>query len=179
MLAIAPLPANARQTAHTVYSYYPVSGQSLQEIHQNMVLNGPSSNGVKGFGVTSVVPGNQMSVSSCVKSGNYHFDLKFIIRLPKIGNAVNLSGIELAQVAKFVKFVQKHEETHRSIWMNYAARYERLLQGSGSKDCASSHAKAMALWKQMMDASRPDQISFDQAQRSVLNSQQFIRLAAR
>jgi predicted secreted Zn-dependent protease len=179
LLAIQPIAAHSQPTSKTSYSYYAVSGKSLREIRNAMVRGGPSANGAKAYGVTSLMPGGKMSVASCRKSGSYSLDLKFVIRLPKASNTTGLSSTEVAQLTKFVKFVKTHEETHRSMWMNYAVKYDRLLQNSRSQDCAATHAKAMTLWKQMLAAGRPDQIAFDQAERGPLEAHPFIKLAAR
>jgi predicted secreted Zn-dependent protease len=179
LLASQPLPAKAQPASQTTYSYYPVSGSSLRELQNGMARGGPSANGVKGYGVTTVAPGKRMSVASCKKNGGYHFDVAFVIRLPRAASTRGLSSAEIGHLNRFVRFVKMHEETHRSIWMNFAAKFDRQLQAGGVRDCASAHAKAMTLWNKMILASRPQQIAFDQQQRGPLKAQLFMKIAAR
>lgn len=179
VIAMNCLPATAGASMHTRYVYYSVSGSSLSEIHAAMVRSGPTAHGVKGFGVTTASPGSGMSIASCKKSGGYHFDVSFVISLPNAGDVSGLSSTESTHFRNFTSFVKRHEETHRRIWMQTAAKYDRLLQAGGTKDCASAHAKAMTLWRQMVAESAPRQAAFDRVERSHLMAQTFIKLASR
>ena len=172
-------PASAQPTSHTTYSYFPVSGNSLPELHRNMVRNGPTANGIRGYGTTLATMGRRMSAGACSGKGSYHFDVEFLIKLPKASNTAALSAGELGMWNQFAQFVKRHEETHRTIWMACAAEFDGLLQASPSQDCAARQAKAMSLWREMVAVCRPKQIAFDGAQRGVLSKNPFIRQAAR
>jgi predicted secreted Zn-dependent protease len=172
-------PALAQPTSHTTYSYFPVQGSSLPELHGNMVRSGPTANGVRGYGTTAATMGKQMSVSACMMKGGYHFDVQFLIKLPKATNTAALSAGERGMWNRFAQFVKRHEETHRSIWMGCAAEFDRLLQASGGQDCPTRQARAMALWAEMMKVCRPKQVAFDQAQQGLLKRNPFIKHAAR
>ena len=178
LLACQALSAHAQPTSHTTYSYFPVRGNSLPELHRDMVSHGPTANGVRGYGVTSAKPGKQMSIEACTKNGDYHFGVEFVIRLPKAANPAALSVSELALWNRFAQFVKKHEEVHRFIWMDCAEVYERKLQAGAAQDCASGQAKVAALWSEMLATCGPKQIAFDAGQRSVLKAHPFmIRVA--
>ena len=172
-------PTSAQPTSHTTYSYFLVSGNSLPELHSNMVRNGPTANGVRGYGTTTAIMGRRMSAGACSAKGSYHFDVEFLIKLPRASKTVALSAGELSMWNRFAQFVKKHEETHRSIWMGCAAEFDRLLQASTSQNCAARQAKAMSLWREMVAVCRPKQIAFDGAQQGVLSKNPFIRQAAR
>ncbi len=175
------LPAGAGASSHTTYLYFPVEGNSLPELHSDMVRNGPTANGVRGYGVTSVDPGKRLDIAACKKSGSYHFDVEFLIHLPKATNAAasSLSPRDRGMWMRFTQFVKKHEETHRSIWMVCAADFERRLQAGGAQDCASGQTKVRALWSQMIAECSPKQVAFDNAQRGIVSANPFIRQAAR
>ena len=179
-LAYQALPADAQPTSHTRYSYFLVHGNSLPELHRNMLSNGPNANGVWGYGVTSAMPGKQMSATACKKNGGYQFGIEFVIRLPKAANPAALSVAELGLWNRFAQFVKKHEEVHRSIWMNCAVKYEQKLLASAERSCASGQAKVTRLWSEMLATCGPKQIAFDAAQRGVLKAHPFmIRVAQR
>jgi predicted secreted Zn-dependent protease len=172
------LPVSALPTSHTTYSYFPVHGNSLPELHRDMISHGPTAKGVRGYGVTSASPGKQMSVASCKKNGDYHFGVEFVIQLPKAANPAALSNSELALWKRFAQFVKKHEEVHRSIWMDCAALYDRKLLAGTAQDCASGQAKVAALWSEMLAVCGPKQVAFDQEQRGVLKAHPFMTRVA-
>lgn len=174
LLAYQALPADAQPTSRTRYSYFPVRGSSLPELHRNMLSNGPSANGVRGYGVTTAMPGKQMSVAACKRNGAYQFGIEFVIQLPKVANPAALSVAELGLWNRFVQFVKKHEEVHRSIWMNYAVKYEQKLQASAVRNCASGQATVNRLWSEMLAAGGPKQAAFDAAQREALKAHPFM-----
>jgi predicted secreted Zn-dependent protease len=174
LLVHQALPTYAQPTSHTTYSYFPVHGNSLPELRRDMFSHGPKANGVRGYGVTSVMPGKQMSVEACERNGDYHFGVEFEIKLPKAASPAALSVTELALWNRFVQFVKKHEETHRSIWMGCAAMYDRKLQASAPQNCASGQTKVATLWSKMLATCGPKQIAFEAAQRRVLKAHPFM-----
>ena len=178
LLVYQALPAPAQPTSHTTYLYFPVHGSSLPELHRDMISHGPTANGVRGYGVTAAKPGKQMSVEACQRNGDYHFGVEFEIWLPKAANPAVLSVGERALWSRFAQFVKKHEEVHRSIWMDCAAEYDRKLAASAAQDCASGQAKVAALWSEMLATCGPKQIAFDAGQRGVLKAQPFMMRVA-
>jgi predicted secreted Zn-dependent protease len=162
----------------TSYSYFPVSGESLSEIHRKLVTSGPTVNGVRGYGVTVASPGKSMSVASCKASGSYKFSVSLNIKLPKVGGS-SLSGAELAKWNSFYGFVKRHENQHRAIWTGCAAEFSRRFAAGASDDCGSAHARAMSLWNEMVAYCKPKHQAFDAAQRSALKSHPFMKYASR
>ena len=178
LLAYQAFPAYAKPTSHTTYSYFPVHGNSLWELHRDMVSHGPTAMGVRGYGVTAASPGKQMSVEACQRNGDYHFGVEFEIKLPRVANPAALSATELALWNRFALFVKKHEEVHRSIWMECAATYDRKLQSSPPRNCASGQAEVATLWREMLVSCGPKHIAFDMGQRGALKAHPFmIRVA--
>jgi predicted secreted Zn-dependent protease len=178
LLANQALPACAQPTSHTTYSYFPVHGSSLTELHRDMASHEPSANGVRGYGVTSAKPGKQLSVEACKRNGDYRFGIEFVIQLPRAANPAALSDAERGLWNRFAQFVKKHEEVHRSIWMNCAVAFDRKLQASAAQNCAAGQARVTALWNQMLATCGPKQIAFDAAQRGALKAHPFmIRVA--
>jgi predicted secreted Zn-dependent protease len=179
LFATQLLPVSAKPTSHTTYSYYSVSGGSLQELHRYMLRKAPTANGVKAYGIIAVSPGKQMSLASCKKNGRYHFDLSFVIQLPRAVNTNALSATEIKLWKQFIQLVKNHEETHRSIWMEYAAKFDQKLQAIRFQDCNSAHAKAMMLWKKMLADCNQRQIAFDRQERGHLRINSFIKVVAK
>ena len=171
-------PVQAGPSVKTSYSYYNVSGSSLPEIYRSMVGAAPSANGIRGYGITTVSPSLTMSVANCQAKGSYQLGIDVVIRLPRAGGA-KLGSAETAQWSRFVQFVKKHEETHRSIWMQCASAFERSFRAGGGGDCGSSHARAMKLWSKMISSCVPRQNAFDSAQRSALKAHPFMKYASR
>lgn len=85
------------------YSYFPVHGSSLPELHMDMASHGPTANGVRGYGTTAASRGSKMSVAACHKNGGYHFDLEFLIKLPRVAKLGALSSGELSMWNRFAR----------------------------------------------------------------------------
>ena len=171
--------ARAQPTSRTVLSFYEVTGNSLSELHRDMLRKGPNAGGGVGYGMTTVRPGNKMSIAACKSKGHYSFDAEFVIVLPSIAASAGLTAAERRQFSSFVNFVRKHEEIHRSIWMRSITQADSELRASRTTDCAAAHSKAMRLWQDMMAGCRRLHIAFDKQQRSPLRSHPFVRSAKR
>ena len=173
LVATGPIKTvNAQPLSDTVYSYFKVSGSNLNEMNRSIVRDGPKAGSVKGYAVTTVVRGSHMSTASCRKNHGYRMHLSFVIRLPKAAGSSALSARDSKAWNKFVRFVRQHEETHRTIWMKCASRFEdQVLEAEG---CDT--AKVTSIWNKMLASCEMPNAQFDRAQRNVLESHSFIKL---
>jgi predicted secreted Zn-dependent protease len=163
----------------THYSYYTVSGNSLPEIHRSIVEHAPSLNGLKGYGLTTALPGPQMSVAHCQASGHYQLGIAITEKLPRVSPSSGLLSGEMSQWNRFAAFVKKHEDTHRAIWRSCGAEFERKFLAGETGNCSTAHSRAMKLWREMVVSCMPKQMAFDVAQRSVLRAHPFMKYASR
>lgn len=164
---------NAQPVSNTAYSYYKVSGNNLKEINRSIVHSGPKAGSVKGYAVTTATRGSHMSTASCRKNHGYRMHVNFVIRLPKVAENSALSATDSKAWSKFSRFVKQHEETHRTIWMKCASRFEdQVLAVEG---CDSP--KVENIWNKMLASCEKPNAQFDRAERNVLKSHSFIKLA--
>jgi predicted secreted Zn-dependent protease len=148
-------------------------------MHRAMKARGPVVNGTRGYGITLVGMGKQMSVASCKANGRYQLSMNIMMKLPKAANPSALSSGEKSEWNRFASFVRGHEETHKSIWRDCAAEMGRQFMSGETRDCATAHRRAMELWRDMIASCKPRQIAFDNAQRGVLKSHPFMKYASR
>jgi predicted secreted Zn-dependent protease len=170
------IPTWSQPTSHTTYLYFTVQGNSLPELHRDMARNGPTANGVRGYGTTTALIGRRM-LGTCNIKDSTHLDLEFQIRLPRAATTSALSVSDQGLWSRFTQFVKKHEETHRTIWMSCAAEYDRMLQAGQTKVCASNRITALKLYRTMLATCGPKQVLFDQTQYGVLMKNPFIKHA--
>jgi predicted secreted Zn-dependent protease len=172
-------PSTAGPISRTVYNYYPVSGDTLAQVYRKMASAGPASNGTRGFGATTIHPGEDMSVASCRKHGTYPFSMKFVVQLPKLASSSRLSKSEHKLWVRFARFVKSHEENHRSIWLKEGARIEREFKAPGVLSCEAAKVRADKAWRKLLTSSASKHAAFDAAQANVLKIQPFVMLASR
>ena len=170
--------SQTQPTSHTTYLYFPVHGNSLPALHSDMARNGPTANGVRGYGITRALIGRRM-LGSCQMKDSAHMDLEFQITLPRAATTTALSVVDRGLWNRFTEFVKKHEDTHRSIWLACAAEYDRLLQAGQTKVCAANRVAALKLYRAMLETCGPKQVLFDQALQGVLRKNPFIRHASK
>ncbi len=123
--------AHAGTIAKTRYEYYLVTGKTLVDVYNSMLRRGPHVDGAKAYASTSATSsqeGKLVTGKSC-RITDYKLKIDFVIRLPKIKDEVTLSSAERGRFQKFSQFLKKHEETHRSIWLDCAAKLETESRG--------------------------------------------------
>jgi predicted secreted Zn-dependent protease len=170
--------ADAKPKSTTSYSYYSVSGDSAVELYDSMVRRGPHVNGSKAYASTAasaVQEGKLMQGTSC-RVSDYRLSLKFTIRLPKLRNEAALSGETKGRWRQFSAFLKRHEETHRSIWLECAQALESKVASIRTGDCRSAEAKAVKMWDRARAACLKRHDAFDAAEQRRLIKHPFVRM---
>lgn len=170
--------ATARPAHSTRYSYYTVGGDSAEDIYRAMLSKGPRVNGAKAYAATTATSsqdGKLRQTKSC-KIENYRLKIDFVIKLPKIKNEKVLPSSDRARWQQFSSFLKKHEETHRSIWLECANDLERKVAGIKAKTCAQADAAAAKMWEQTRAACSKRHDAFDRAEQKRLVQHPFVKL---
>ena len=115
-----------------------------------------------------------MAAKSC-RISDYGHKIDFVIRLPKIKDEKKLSSAERARFQKFSQFLKKHEETHRSIWLDCAAKLESRVASISVKSCNEAEAKSEKLWADMRRSCNQRHQAFDAAEQKRLLQHPFLR----
>lgn len=177
-MAFAVQPGHAKPSFSTKYTYYLVGGDSVEDIYRAMLSKGPRVNGAKAYAATTATSsqdGKLRQAKSC-QIEDYRLKIDFVIKLPKIRNEKILPASDRNRWTQFSAFLKKHEETHRSIWLDCAADLDRKVRAIKASTCAGADAKASKLWEQTRAACSKRHDAFDKAEQKKLMQHPFVRL---
>jgi predicted secreted Zn-dependent protease len=169
--------AEAATIANTRYEYYSIAGKTLVEIYQSMLRRGPHVDGAKAYASTSATSsqeGKLVGKNSC-KIEDYRLKIDFVIRLPKIKDEGKLAAAERTRFQRFSQFLKKHEETHRSIWLDCAAKLEAKVARITAKSCSEAEQRSEKLWAEMRRSCNQRHQAFDAAEQKRLLQHPFLR----
>lgn len=181
LLAISPALAQAKPVYTTKYVYYSVGGNTPESIYKAMLSKGPRVNGAKAYAATTATTrqdGKLMMAKSC-QIEDYKLRLDFQIKLPKIKNEKVLSASDRERWKQFAVFLKKHEETHRSIWLECAANMERKIRAIKARTCDEVDKQAEKLWDQTRAECSKKHDAFDKAEQKKLLKHPFVQLVYR
>ena len=170
--------AVAQPSQTTKYVYYSIAGDSASKIYNAMIKRGPHVNGAKAYASTAATSSQQGKLSqgkSC-EIQDYRLKIDFVIRLPRISNPKALTGTAGSRWQQFSQFLKKHEETHRSIWLDCAAQLEEDVRAINAADCSVADAKATRLWTQMRQSCARRHDAFDAAEQKKVLKHPFVKL---
>lgn len=169
--------AHAATIATTRYDYYAISGKTLVDIYDSMLRRGPHVDGAKAYASTSATSsqeGKLVGTNAC-RIEDYRLKIDFVIRLPKIKDESRLSSAERSRFQRFSQFLKKHEETHRSIWLECAAKLETKVEKISAKSCRDAEARSENLWAEMRRSCNQRHQAFDAAEQKRLLQHPFLR----
>ena len=169
--------ADAGTIANTRYDYYTISGKTLVDIYDSMLRRGPHVDGAKAYASTSATSsqeGKLVGKNNC-RIEDYRLKIDFVIRLPKIKDETKLASAERARFQRFSQFLKKHEETHRSIWLDCAAKLEAKVANISSKSCKDAETRSEKLWSEMRRSCNQRHQAFDAAEQKRLLQHPFLR----
>ena len=170
--------ADAKPKSTTNYTYYAISGESASELYESMVRRGPHVNGSKAYASTAASAaqeGKLIQGKSC-RVGDYHLSLKFVIRLPKLRNEGALVGETRSRWLQFSSFLRRHEESHRTIWLDCARALEARVAAIRSGDCKSAEAQAARMWDQARAACLKRHYAFDSAEQVLFRHEEVVEI---
>ena len=178
-MVVLPASVAAQPVQTTIYSYYTVTGNSSAEVYNAMLRSGPRVGGSDAYAATTASTsqdGKLVQGQSC-QVQNYRLKMNFTIRLPKLAAGARLAPAEHSRWQQFAQFVQRHEETHRSIWLGCAQALENQVKALHAESCAEASRKAAELWDVMRKTCARKHDAFDTAQQMLLIRQPFVRFA--
>lgn len=162
-IAFWPQSSHAQPKSKTKYTYYTISGNSARKLYQQMISRGPHVGRDRALAATSVTTrqtGDLKGRSSC-RVSNYRLSLDFTIRLPRVKNEKALPGSVRRRWRAFYKFVRRHEQRHRAIWIGCARNIERRIQKLRAKSCKQLDRKASGIFKSMSATCEKKHDAFD------------------
>jgi predicted secreted Zn-dependent protease len=164
----------------TVYKNYTIAGNNAGEVLVSMIRRGPVVGGVKAYATTLAdfsQRGDMVGNAQTCRVKSYQFIGNFTITTPRLKNERALQGSSRAAWETFSKFLTRHEETHRAIWLQCGAAHEAQVRKLSGPNCRVVEAKARKLWEKTRNACRRKHEAFDAAEQRALMRQPLVRLA--
>lgn len=161
---------SAKPRTKTKYTYYTISGKSARNLYQQMVSRGPHVSGDRALAATSVTTqqtGELGGTSSC-RVRNYKLSMDFTIRLPKVRNEKGLPPRLRRTWKAFYKFVRRHEQRHRTIWIGCAANIEKQVRKIRASSCSKVDRLANSIFKKVSSSCERKHDAFDLAEQKRL-----------
>ena len=172
---------NAKPKVSTKYTYYKVDGSSARHLYQQMISRGPHVSGERALAATSAETrqrGEFVSGSRC-RVKNYQISIDFTMRLPKVANERKMSKRLRVHWRKFSKFVRRHEERHKQIWIGCAREVERRVRSIRAKNCTTADREANHIFKSVAAACEKKHDAFDRSEQKRLSRNPLIVAAKR
>lgn len=179
-LAVAPQ-AVGQPEFTTKYVYYAIGGNTPLEIYRSMLKRGPRVDGAKAYAATSAesVQSGKLQPGQTCHIEDYRLRIDFQIKLPRIKNEKILSTGDRSRWKEFARFLKKHEETHRAIWLTCAADLETKIHSIKAATCAEVEKKSQSLWDATRKACSKKHDAFDAAEQKKLMQRPFVKLVYR
>jgi predicted secreted Zn-dependent protease len=164
----------------TVYKTYTIAGDTAGEVLVSMIRRGPTVGGVKAYATTLAdfsQRGEMVGNARSCRVKSYQFIGQFTITTPRLKNEQALKGSSRAAWETFSRFLKRHEETHRALWLQCGAAHEAQVRKLSGSNCRVVEAKARKLWEKTRDACRRKHEAFDAAEQRALMRQPLVRQA--
>jgi predicted secreted Zn-dependent protease len=173
-------PSFAEAKPRTIYKTYTIAGNTAGEVLVSMIRRGPTVGGVKAYATTLAdfsQRGEMVSNAKSCRVRSYQFIGKFTITTPRLQNERALQGSSRAAWETFSRFLKRHEETHRALWLQCGAAHEAQALKLTGPNCRVVEAKARKLWEKTRNACRRKHEAFDAAEQRALLRQPLVRQA--
>lgn len=164
----------------TNYVHYLVAGSSAQGLFESMINNGPRVGGGKAYASTRMDP--NVSASTVASDGecrvaSFKMNMTFTIRLPQLDNDRKVEPALRRSFERFYEFAKRHEETHRTIWLQCAAEAEALATGVKAATCAEAEAQSLKIVEDVSKRCDKRHAEFDATDQKQLSRHPFMKQA--
>jgi predicted secreted Zn-dependent protease len=178
-LAVCLAPAAGAKPL-TNYVHYLVAGNSAQGLFESMISNGPRVGAGKAYASTRMDP--NVSASTVQAGGqcrvaSFKMNMTFTIRLPQLANDQNIEPTLRRSFERFYHFAKRHEENHRTIWLQCAAEAEALATGVEAGTCSEAEARSLKIVEEVSKRCDKRHSDFDAADQKQLSRHPFMRQA--
>lgn len=177
LVVLTPLTVAAPST---IYAHYKVEGQTVEGLYKAMLDKGPRVGGNQAYASTKMdmaVSAVTHIVGKTCQVDDVNLRMTFTIRLPELDEHAKISADVRQSFARFYEFARKHEETHRSIWMQCAAEAQAQTRHITAPDCMAAEAKALAVVDQVGKQCDARHAAFDAGEQVKLLHHPFVGMA--
>jgi predicted secreted Zn-dependent protease len=172
--------AGAGVTSSTQTEAYRVSGATAADLVAYMRYH--PYPGDHGDAVANIRPNYTLSVATkdaggACKASSVNLNIRFSLVLPQATQTAAMSSSTRAAWNSFAAFARRHEETHRSIYLQCAAEFVAKAMRQTSGSCFSLQANIKDMLEAEKRACDLRQNAFDRAQYRIVLYQNLFALA--
>jgi predicted secreted Zn-dependent protease len=164
----------------TSYVHYLVTGESAQSLFESMLSNGPRVGGGKAYASTRMDPNVKASTVAAggqCRVDHFKMEMTFTIRLPQLENDRNVAPALRRSFERFYEFARRHEEKHRTIWLECAAEAEAMATGVTAGSCTEAEARSLKIVEEVSKRCDQRHAAFDAGEQKQLSKHPFMKQA--
>lgn len=173
--------AEARPASVLKVKYYVIAGSTARELDQQMTRRGPIHGRGRAYANLVVKPdysGQLVQGRSC-SIRNFKISAHFTMTLPKLASGTKLSTDLKSRWNSFQAFAKRHEEGHRTIWLDSMVKAERRIKGLRVSSCSALDRRIEQVFDEEWQKSERRQDAYDLAEQKKLASHPLILAATR
>ncbi len=163
-------PAEAKPVTSTKVQHYEIAASSASGLDAQMSSLGPWHGDGRAYANIVVKPnysGNLVQGKIC-RLENFKVTASFTMTLPKLAPGAQLSKNLGRQWKSFASFARRHEETHRTIWIECLGKAERRALALRIGDCGALTKEIDRVFEAEWQRCERRQEAFDIAERTKL-----------
>lgn len=162
--------AQAQPPTVTKIKYYTVNATTAQSLDQQMITRGPVHGRGRAYANIVAKPdySGQLVQGRTCKLENFTVTAEFTMTLPKLGGGAKLSRDLAARWESFQKFVRRHEEGHRVIWIETMDKAQRRISALHAPTCPHLQAQIDGVFQEEWRAGERRQDAYDVADQQKL-----------
>ena len=173
--------AEARPSSVLKLKYYLIAGSTAGQLDQQMTTRGPVHGRGRAYANLVVKPdysGQLVQGRSC-KIRNFKISAEFTMTLPKLAPGTRLSGDLKSRWNSFQAFAKRHEEGHRTIWLDSMGKAERRIKTLSARSCSELDRRIDQVFEEEWQKSERRQDAYDLAEQKKLSKHPLIVAATR
>lgn len=164
LLALAPNLACAGVSSTTQIASYRVGGATASDLVSYMRRN--PFHGDRGGAVANIRPNYSLSIvtrqsGGACRASAVNLRIRFVMTLPSAANASRMSPATRSAWNGFVAFARRHEERHRSIYLQCAGSFVTKAERLTGSNCMALNASIRRLLESEKRACDKRQLAFD------------------
>jgi predicted secreted Zn-dependent protease len=165
-------PAQAEPPTVTNIKYYTVEATTAKSLNEQMIARGPLHGPGRAYANIVAKPdySGQLVQGSACRLEDFLIKAEFVMTLPRLGDGAKLSQDLAARWDSFQSFVRRHEEGHRTIWLETMEKAQARISALQAPSCQELQARIDGAFQEEWSAGERRQDAYDRAEQRKLAS---------
>jgi predicted secreted Zn-dependent protease len=164
--------ARAEPPTVTKINYYTVEATTAQSLNEQMITRGPMHGPGRAYANIVAKPdySGQLVQGSTCRVEDFLIEAEFIMTLPRLGAGTKLSRDVATRWESFQSFVRRHEEGHRTIWIETMDKAQTRITALRAPSCQELQVRIDGAFQEEWSAGERRQDAYDRADQQKLAS---------